>query len=444
VNPEERLAELGAQVSGESTPTSSRFRWTFWAGLSAGVLAGMIVMSTALGYVLLHMAVSKVQRVAGLRVAPEVDGEPITYLLVGSDSRDAPQFAPDRDVAGVEGQRADVIIVVVLDPRRKAAVLLSIPRDTRVDIPGQGLDKINAAYDSGPQLIVDTVSQFIGLPINHFVSVGFVGFMKLVDAVGDVPLCSDHTLRDSMSGLYLTAGCHQLNGGAALPFVRSRYTEIEVNGEFITDPTADLGRIRRQQQFLRALFAKAARPANLPRFPRIAGAVSDTIQADPSFDEADAVGLAQRFLKFDPSRIFMVSLPGIALGDVDGVSYVLPSDSTRSFLAALREGRPLPGEPGRPIQLADVPLIVSNGNGIAGCGQQIADKIRAQGGQIIDVGDAGRFDVKVTELRYNPGDKPKAEVVRQKLGFGTLVESNRPGPEVEVVVGADAAKECTQ
>src|SRR4029077_20053661 len=126
-------------------------------------------------------------------------------------------------------------------------VVLSIPRDTRVDVAGDGLDKINAAYSLGPQAVIDTVGQFTGLPINHFIDVGFLGFMKLVDAVGTVPLCTDVTLKDDFTGLYLPAGCHDLNGGAALPFVRSRHTLIEQpDGSFEEDPTGDFGRILRQ------------------------------------------------------------------------------------------------------------------------------------------------------------------------------------------------------
>ena len=417
----------------------------FVVGIVVVILSAPVVAGSAFGYWVLHRAVKGVHRVDGLRTAPEVDGEPVTYLIIGSDSRDAPQFAADREDFGVTGQRADVIMLVVLDPRRQAAVLLSIPRDTRVDIPGSGLDKINAAYVDGPQAIIDTVSEFTGLSVNHYVEVGFIGFMQLVDAVGRVPICTDRTLTDELVGLYITPGCFQLDGGAALPYVRSRHTMIEVApGQFEEDPSGDFGRIQRQQQFLRALLKKVAKPGNLPRVPSYVTAVSETVRADPAFGEGDAVALGRRFLRFDPARLYMVSLPGVDVGSVGGVSYVLPSDETTAFLTSLRDGKPLPGEPGGPIDLSTVPVVVKNGNGVEGCAAAVAGALGSAGAKIVDVGDSGRTDLAVTEVRYNPGDRPRGEAVQRALGFGKLVETNRPGPEVEVVVGADAKAVCPQ
>ena len=420
-----------------------RLRWTFYVGLPLAVIASAVVAGSAFGYVVLHKAVAKIERVPDLRVAPEEDGKPVTYLIVGSDSRDAPQFAGDLE-DGVGGQRADVIILIVLDPRRKAAVLMSIPRDTRVEIPGAGMGKINAAFNSGAQGIVDTVSRFVGMPVNHYVEVGFVGFMRLVDAVGRVPICTEHTLRDNWTGLYLPAGCHELDGGAALPYVRSRHTLIETSpGHVEEDPTGDFGRIQRQQQFLRALFAKVAKPGNALRFDEYIDAVGDTVRADAAFGDGDAATLGRRFLKFDPSSIFMVSLPGATLGEVRGESFVLPTDETRAFLAALRDGRPLPGEPGRPVALSDVEVSVRNGNGVPGCAALIAERLRSAGARIGEIGGgATRFDVRVTEVRHNPGNAARADVVRAAIGYGIAVEVNRPGSDVEVVVGADAVAEC--
>jgi LCP family protein required for cell wall assembly len=344
----------------------------------------------------------------------------------------------------VSGQRADVIIAIVIDPRRPAAVVLSIPRDTRVEIPGEGLDKINASYNEGPQKVVDTVANFIGLPINHFVDVGFVGFMRLVDAVGNVPVCTERTLKDDFTGLYLPAGCHDLNGGAALPLVRSRHTLVEISGEFVEDPTGDFGRILRQQQFLRSLFAKVAKPSNITKFPTYIDAVSDTIRADGAFGEGDAVALGRRFLRADPNRLFMVSLPGAVADQIGGISYVLPTPETTQFLAALREGRPLPGEPGRPVAMADVRVTVRNGTQRQGCAQTIANLLDGAGATISEVGAANRTDLALTEIRYNPGDQPKADVVRGAIGFGAVREFNHPGPEVEVIVGQDAAPVCPE
>ena len=411
-------------------------------GLAVVLVSSVVVVGSAYGYVLLRGAVAKIQRVDGLATAPEVDGQPVVYLIVGSDSRDAPQFEADQEF--VTGRRADVIIALVVDPRRSATVLLSIPRDTLAEIPGQGPDKINAAFNSGAQTMVDTVALLLGMPVNHYVEIDFLGFIFLVDAIGRVPLCTDRRLVDFQVGLDLAVGCHQLDGGTALQYVRSRQLLTEIDGELVADPTGDFGRILRQQQFLRSLLASAAKPGNLPHLSRYVAAVSDTVRTDPSFSNGDAVALARRFLRYNPSRVFMVSLPGLVNDLSTGASVEKPTAETGVFLAALRDGRPLPGEPNRTVVLADVAIRVSNGGGIDGCGARIADLLRSKGALVSDdaVGTFARSDVVSTEVTHNPGEAGGATIVRDALGFGTLVETNRPGSHVEVIVGADAAKEC--
>jgi LCP family protein required for cell wall assembly len=126
-------------------------------------------------------------------------------------------------------------------------LLMSIPRDSWVDIPGYGYNKINAAFAfGGPALLARTVENLTGLRIDHFMEIGFGGFVRVVNDVGGVRLCLKQPLTDPAAGLHLKAGCQTLFGAAALGFVRSRHTYA----------TQDLQRIQNQRIFLRALLRK--------------------------------------------------------------------------------------------------------------------------------------------------------------------------------------------
>jgi LCP family protein required for cell wall assembly len=125
--------------------------------------------------------------------------------------------------------------------------LISIPRDSWVQIPGYGYNKINAAFSfGGPALLAKTVQNLTGLRIDHYMGIGFGGFVNVVNAIGGVRICLKAPLDDPASGLHLTKGCHTLSGGHALGFVRSRHTYT----------TQDLQRIQNQRVFLRALLRK--------------------------------------------------------------------------------------------------------------------------------------------------------------------------------------------
>lgn len=178
------------------------------------------------------------------------------YLVVGTDSREG--LDGDVENAGVifgsEGERTDTIAVLRVDG--DAVRLLAIPRDLWVPVDGTER-RINEAFArGGPELLIRTVQDQLGIGIDHYLEVDFAGFMSLVDALGTVSIEVPHPAFDPKSGLSLpTAGVNELDSIQALAYVRSRtYTEI-VDGVERRDPTADLGRVTRQQTFLSAVFA---------------------------------------------------------------------------------------------------------------------------------------------------------------------------------------------
>ncbi len=214
---------------------------------------------------------SKLDRVDALRSYPgRVRDTPGTnWLLVGSDSRagltgDQRQELATGDSAG---SRTDTIMLIHV-PRSGKAMIVSIPRDLYVTIPGQGPHKINAAFSfGGPQLLVQTIETLSKVHIDHYAEIGFGGFDKLVDAVGGVNICLDQRLRDPKAGLNLRAGCQDLDGRQALGLVRTR-----------AFPDADLERVVNQRKFLSALMSKASGASTVLNpfrlFPFVSGTVS--------------------------------------------------------------------------------------------------------------------------------------------------------------------------
>ena len=166
-------------------------------------------------------------------------GEPQTILILGSDRR------PRDNAEGAGGARSDTIMLVRLNPHKEATAIMSLPRDLKVQIPGHGVDKINASYElGGPQLTVDTVKQLTGLPINHVVNVTFKGFWRAVNAIGCVYADVDRDyFNDSAEFTYINVdqGYQRLCARKALQYVRYRHTDT------------DLVRSARQQDFLRQM-----------------------------------------------------------------------------------------------------------------------------------------------------------------------------------------------
>ena len=170
------------------------------------------------------------------------------FLLVGSDSRqnvdpNDPNAAVIGDANDVVGSRSDTIMILRRE-KGGGASLLSLPRDLWVPIAGRGeSNRINSAFNDGPDVLAQTITEALGIPIQHYVEVDFVGFQRLVDAIGGVEVCTMHLAQDLNSGLRLNPGCQNLNGSMALAYARSRHYEEWVDGDWEADPTGDIGRI---------------------------------------------------------------------------------------------------------------------------------------------------------------------------------------------------------
>ncbi len=173
-----------------------------------------------------------------------------TYLVVGSDSREGLSEAERKELStgSAEGQRTDTIML--LHTGSGPTLLLSLPRDSPVEIPGSGEQKINSAYAyGGPRLLVRTVEQNTGIAVDGYVEIGLGGFVNIVDAVGGVDVCPKEAITDPKAGLKIERGCQELGGPEALGYARTRATA-----------TADLQRVQNQREVVGAIADKAVSP----------------------------------------------------------------------------------------------------------------------------------------------------------------------------------------
>jgi LCP family protein required for cell wall assembly len=260
------------------------------------------------------------------------------YLIVGSDSRaaldpnatNADAFLGDGDPGG---QRSDTMLVLRMDS--KGATMLSIPRDLYVTIADSGRKrKINAAFNGGPQNLVNTVSQALDIPIHHYLEVDFVSFAGLVDALGGVTIDFPHPAYDANSGLFVKhGGAVELNGTQALAYVRARHYVEVYDGREHRDPTADLGRIKRQQAFLRAVLGKLGHSKNPIALGHVASKMASGLRIDDQMSLSTAARFAWRLRGLDPESL---ELPTVGDRNSAGSVLLLKDAEAQPILARFR------------------------------------------------------------------------------------------------------------
>jgi LCP family protein required for cell wall assembly len=223
------------------------------------IVALVVVLLLVVGIGLYFYLDSKLTRAD---VLVDYSGRPVAaggqnWLITGSDSRQGLTRAQENQLAtghDVSGQRSDTIMLLHIPSGSGPPVLLSLPRDSFLPIPGNGSNKLNAAFAfGGGKLLAETVQNATGLHIDHYMSIGFGGLVNVVNAVGGVRMCLPSAMSDPAAGLHLNAGCQTLDGAQALGYVRSRHLFAN----------QDLQRVQDQRLFLRALLSKMTSPGTL-------------------------------------------------------------------------------------------------------------------------------------------------------------------------------------
>lgn len=252
---------------------------------------------------------------------PGTNAVPLTFLLVGSDSRAEGLTTGDDATEEAGSQRSDVLMMLQLAPDRESAFAISIPRDSYVPVPGYGTTKINAAYAyGGPSLLIQTVEQLTDIRIDHFVSVDFTGFEAITDAIGGVDVrIAEATYAH---GVQFQQGLNHLDGEAALAYVRQRYRL----------PGGDFDRVQRHQNYLRAVMNKVSRDNLLTdpgRLDDFLLAVTSSISVDEGLSDVDLLQLAYSLRGLEQPDVAFMTAPVAGTG-YEGTASVVYLDDAKA------------------------------------------------------------------------------------------------------------------
>ena len=255
------------------------------------------------------------------------------FLLVGTDTRDGltEQEKKELGTGSAAGTRTDTIIIFFV-PLKGNPVLISLPRDSYLPIPGPGKNKINAAYSmGGPSLLVQTVEENTGLDLDGYIEIGFAGFADIIDAVGGVAVCPEKPMKDPLANLDIPAGCQTLDGPTALGYVRTRKYDAQ----------GDIARAGRQREVISKVADQAASPAsviNPVRWWNLNMAVSGAVQRGDNTSLADVFPAVKGVLGFGNALSLTVPLKDLNATTSAGSSVLWDEQRAAEMFAQLAKG----------------------------------------------------------------------------------------------------------
>lgn len=324
---------------------------------------------------------------------------------------------------------SDTIMVAAIDVNNKTVQAVSIPRDTRAEIPGHGVQKINAAnVFGGPELAMQTVEGVIGLPVEYYIKTDIAGLKNIVDLIGGVGIEIEKNMRyrDRRGGLYinLRKGYRHLDGDKALQYVRFRH-----------DAMGDISRIQRQQKFLRALARHMLMPENWGRLPQVMNEVYTKGYIETNLNLKDLRQLVALARDVPPDQMVMETIPGEPR-TIGGISYwVIDPVKSAEIVQRLLEFRQSASEPTAKVE-------VLNGSGIYGVAKEVADQLERCGYRVASTGNAPNFDYPRSRIILHNG-KTESAVELAKLMRCTDIRTdpedlaNENGADITVIVGRD-------
>ncbi|WP_456599882.1 LCP family protein [Blastococcus sp. SYSU DS0616] len=434
-----------------------RRRLVVGSRIVAGLLSVLLLAGSGWGWYLGQVADATVNRTDAIPTDGNDDsgdvGEAMNLLLVGNDSRSTlteEQLAEFQ--AGTDsGINTDTMILVHVPADGSRASFVSFPRDSWVEIPGHGMDKLNAAYAygyaaagdaasesarqaAGAQLLVRTISRLTGLQIDHYAEVDLLGFFELSTVVGgvEVNLCEPVDDRE-WSGAVFPAGKQTISGADALKFVRQRHGL----------PGGDFDRIVRQQVFIAGVLRKMLSDdvlLDLGKQRELVQAAAESLTVD---EDLNLLQLAEQMQSVTTGSIEFQTVPNLGIDREGNASIVRLADETtlRQFFAQLsaepEEAAPEAAPP-EPVDPAEVAVAVFNGSGTSGLAAQAETQLEAEGFSVVSTGNADSADYAQTEVRYAAGDEALAATLSAEIpgAVTRAVDDATPGT-VQLVLGSD-------
>ncbi|MGW4025207.1 LCP family protein [Streptomyces sp. NPDC005009] len=454
-----RPARTGPRPTASTAPSVPPRGKPRWVMRTVSTLSVVVLASAGIGHAVmsgLDEDIARVDPFRDMKNRPEA-GHGMNILLVGTDGREriGEEEREKYRLGGAPCHCTDTIMIVHISADRERAAVVSLPRDSYAVTPphtdrvsgerhkGHPV-KLNAAYaEGGPRLTVRTVEKMTRVKIDHYLEVDFTSFMKTVDVVGGVEICTDRRLRDSHTGLDLPAGRHTLEGGQALQYVRSRHV----------DGASDLSRMRRQQHFMAALVDRVTSSGillNPLRFRDVTRAVLGSVRADKGFGTGELLDLGRAMRNFSPSSSEFTTVPVSDAGHtVKGAGSTLKWDTGKSerIFDALRRDEPLsvrrtPDSALRvPVDPRQIRVQVENGTRTAGLGRRVDAALAATGFDTTRApANAADQNVRRTVVAYDPRWDRSAKSLAAALPGSELRAVEGQGATLKVIAGADFEK----
>ncbi|MGH9062051.1 MAG: LCP family protein, partial [Acidimicrobiales bacterium] len=318
--------------------------------------------------------------------------------------------------------------------------ILSVPRDLYVAIPGMGHNRINAAFNTGPALLVQTVPSALGIPVNHYVEVNFDSFRQITAAVGGVKFYFPTPAKDHFSNLDVSnPGCISLTGDQALGFVRSRHYEYYQNGRWHFEAESDLARIQRQQAFIKKMIKKAQGSVTNPiALNGIVSGVTSNLTVDSGFSKSLMLSLAKDFRSVNAGTISTTTIPNfpetIGGGSVLGLQQPQASQAIAAFnalgtapaAANSTSSTPAPttAPPAKAVPPSSVSIEVANGSGVTGQAGQATADLQKLGYKATTNASLQGSGFATSEIKYAPDALGAAQQLQSQLGgAATLVST---------------------
>ncbi|MDP5183147.1 LCP family protein [Blastococcus sp. BMG 814] len=445
-------ARTGSSAAG-LRERDGRRRLVVGSRVVAGLLSVLLLAGSGWGWYLGQVADATVNRTDAIPAeGNDGDGEAMNLLLVGNDSRSnlTEEQLAELNAGTDSGINTDTIILVHVPADGSRASFVSFPRDSWVEIPGYGEDKLNAAYAygytdadaeseaareaAGAQLLVRTISRLTGLQIDHYAEVDLLGFFELSSVVGgvEVNLCEAVDDRE-WSGAFFPAGPQTISGADALKFVRQRHGL----------PGGDFDRIVRQQVFIAGVLRKMLSEdvlLDLGKQRELVQAAAESLTVD---EDLNLLQLAEQMQSVTTGSIEFQTVPNLGIDREGDASIVRLEDEAtlRQFFSQLStEPEPAPEDAAPPeaADPADVSVAVFNGSGTSGLAASAQDELEAGGFPIVSTGNADSSDYERTEIRHAAGDEALAAALAAVVPGAVvgIVDDAAPGT-VQLVLGSD-------